>query len=52
LPPLMLTAAEQPMLIELARRDAAWQDALAAALHEVGDRRRAAGQLRAYGGAR
>jgi hypothetical protein len=52
LPPLLLTAAEQPMLVELTRRDAAWQGTLAAALHHVGEQRSATGQLRAYAGSR
>jgi hypothetical protein len=47
-PPLRLTADERPLLVELERREAVWQDALAAALRTIGEQRCGAGQLRAY----
>ena len=50
-PPLVIGDAERPLLVELARRDAAWEAALAAAQRAVGEQRQGAAQLRAYGGA-
>lgn len=47
-PPIALTDADRPLLVELERRSALWQDALAAALRTVGEQRCATSQLRAY----
>jgi hypothetical protein len=47
-PPIQLTEADRPLLVELERRQLAWQDRLAAAQHTVGEHRLGAGQLRAY----
>jgi len=47
-PPLRLTDADRELLVELERRDAAWQDILAAAMRKIGEQRCAVGQLRAY----
>ncbi|HEX3762590.1 MAG TPA: hypothetical protein VHW23_28000 [Kofleriaceae bacterium] len=50
--PVPLSDPDRPRLAELTRRQDAWQDALAAALRQVGEQRRGASQLRAYGGRR
>lgn len=47
-PPIALAAADRPLLLELERREALWQDTLAAARRTVGGQRCGAGQLRAY----
>jgi hypothetical protein len=49
--PIRVTDADRAMLVELDHRQAAWQDALTAALRAVGDQRCGANQLRAYAGA-
>ena len=51
-PPLALIDADRPLLAELARRDAAWQDLLGSALDAVGQQRRGVSGLRAYAPAR
>lgn len=50
-PPITLSEMDRPLLIELERRQGAWQDALDAALRRVGAQRMATAQLRAYAGA-
>ncbi|TMQ09142.1 MAG: hypothetical protein E6J90_38650 [Deltaproteobacteria bacterium] len=50
-PPITLSEMDRPLLIELERRQALWQDALASALRRVGEQRMATTQLRAYAGA-
>jgi hypothetical protein len=50
--PIPLSDPDRPRLAELTRRQDAWQDALAAALRQVGEQRRGASQLRAYAGRR
>jgi hypothetical protein len=47
-PPLQLGADDRPLLIELERRQVAWQDALADAQRTIGGQRCGAEQLRAY----
>jgi hypothetical protein len=47
-PPLRVGDADLPLLVEIEQRQAAWQDALAAAQHAIGEQRCGAGQLRAY----
>lgn len=51
-PPITLSEMDRPLLVELERRQRAWQDALARALRMVGGRRCGAAQLRAYAGPR
>lgn len=46
--PLQLADADRPLMHEIERRDAIWQDALTAALRQVGEQRHANGQVRAY----
>jgi hypothetical protein len=48
--PLPLSDPDRPLLVELRRRQDAWQDALAAARRWVGEQRCGAAQLRAYAG--
>jgi hypothetical protein len=48
LPPISVTEADRPLVVELARRQTLWQEALAAAQHTVGDQRCGADHLRAY----
>jgi hypothetical protein len=43
-----LADADQPLLVELRRRDAVWLEALATAQRTIGSQRCGAGQLRAY----
>lgn len=50
--PITLSEQDRPLLAELHRRQDAWQDALAAALGQVGEQRGAPAQLRAYAGPR
>jgi hypothetical protein len=47
-PPLRVADADRPLLEELERREAAWQQALCDAQHRIGTQRCGAGQLRAY----
>lgn len=47
-PPIALTDADRPLLVELERRQSLWQDALAEALRTVGEQRCGTSQLRAY----
>lgn len=47
-PPLQLAETDRPLVVELERRDAAWQAALTAALETVGKQRHGSDQLRAY----
>jgi hypothetical protein len=47
-PPLELSDADRPLVLELQARDAAWQDALTAALRTVRRHRHGTEQLRAY----
>ena len=47
-PPLRVADADRPLLEELARREALWQQALCDAQSRVGTQRCGAGQLRAY----
>ena len=47
-PPIALTEADRPILVELERRQALWQDALAEALRIVGEQRCGTSHLRAY----
>lgn len=47
-PPLAVADADRPLLAELERREALWQDALRDAQHRVGHQRCGASQLRAY----
>ncbi len=47
-PPLRIADADLPLLVELERHQAAWQEALAAAQHAIGDQRCGPTQLRAY----
>lgn len=43
-----VSAEERPLVDELARRDAAWQDALSRAKQALGDQRIASRKVRAY----
>jgi hypothetical protein len=47
-PPLRVADADLPLLVELEQHQAAWQEALAAAQHAIGDQRCGPSQLRAY----
>jgi len=47
-PPLTLGDDDRPLLVELERRQALWQDALAEALRIIGEQRCGNSQLRAY----
>ena len=47
-PPIDVPDADRPLLEELERRDAEWQDALRDAQLRVGQQRCGAGRLRAY----
>lgn len=47
-PSLRLTDADRPLLVELERRHALWEDALAAARRAIGGQRVSTAQLRAY----
>jgi hypothetical protein len=47
-PPLALTEADRPLLAELERRQARWQETLAEALRLVGEQRCGTEHLRAY----
>ena len=47
-PPIGLDEADRPLLVELDRRHALWQDTLAAARQVVGEQRLGAEHLRAY----
>jgi hypothetical protein len=47
-PPIQLTDADRPLLLELEDRQSTWQDVLAAAQRTVGEQRCGAHQLRAY----
>jgi len=47
-PPLRLSDTDRPLLVELERRQALWQAALAEALRIIGEQRCGASQLRAY----
>jgi hypothetical protein len=47
-PPLRVADADRPLLEELERREALWQEALCDAQHRVGTQRCGAGRLRAY----
>lgn len=46
--PLEPSDADRPLVLELQRRDAAWQDALTAAMRTVRRHRHGTEQLRAY----
>jgi hypothetical protein len=48
--PITLSEPDRPLLVELHRRQDAWQDALATALRRIGEQRCGAAQLRAYAG--
>jgi hypothetical protein len=50
--PATLSEPDRPLLVELERRQNIWQDALSAALRQVGWQRCGATQMRAYGGSR
>jgi hypothetical protein len=47
-PPIQLTDADRPLLLELEHRQTAWQDVLATARRAIGAQRCGANQLRAY----
>ena len=47
-PPLSLADADRPLLVELERRQVAWQDRLAEARRRIGAARVGTEQLRAY----
>lgn len=47
-PPLQLGDAERSLVLELERRDAAWQDTLSSAMRTVSQQRHGTEQLRAY----
>lgn len=47
-PPLALTEDDRPLLVELERRQARWQETLAEALRLVGEQRCGTSHLRAY----
>ena len=47
-PPLRIADADRPLLDELERREALWQQALCDAQHRTGTQRCGASQLRAY----
>ena len=48
IPPLVVADADRPLLAELERREALWQDALRDARLQVGQQRCGASRLRAY----
>ena len=48
IPPIQLAQADRPLVVELERRHAIWQDALGAAQRTVGEQRCGADHLRAY----
>lgn len=47
-PPLALSEVDRPLLAELERRQALWQEVLAQALRTVGEQRCGTNHLRAY----